>query len=109
MRPDGTILKRPGDLKRIRALAIPPAWTDVWICPLPEGHLQAVGRDSRGRKQYRYHAMYRQVRNQTKFSRMAAFAAVLPKIRRRVESDLQTPGLSRTKVLATLVKLLETT
>jgi len=106
---EGLVLKDPGALRRIRALVIPPAWTEVWICSREDGHLQAVGRDSRGRKQYRYHALYRQVRNQTKFSRMAAFAEKLPAIRRRINSDLKEPGLSKTKVLATLLKLLETT
>jgi len=109
VRADGTVVKDPLELKRIRSLVIPPAWTDVWICAAADGHLQAVGRDAKGRKQYRYHAMYRQVRNQTKFSRMPAFAAVLPEIRRRVDADLKGPGLTRTKVLATLVKLLEYT
>jgi DNA topoisomerase-1 len=107
--PEGQVLKDPAELRRIRSLAIPPAWTDVWICRFAEGHLQAVGRDNRGRKQYRYHPLFRQHRNQTKFSRMPGFAAVLPKIRKHVEADLQGPGLSRTKVLATVVKLLETT
>ena len=96
-------------VRRIRALAIPPAWTDVWICPSANGHIQAVGRDARGRKQYRYHARWRQVRDETKYNRMLAFAAALPRIRRRVGEDLGRPGLPREKVLATVVRLLETT
>ena len=107
--PDGSVVKNAEELKRIRALVIPPAWTSVWICPSKYGHLQAVGRDARGRKQYRYHPTYRQVRNQTKFSKMASFAAVLPRIRRRVSADLGAPGLSRKQILATVVRLLETT
>lgn len=102
-------MRSASELKRIHALVIPPAWTGVWICPAPDGHLQASGRDRRGRKQYRYHALYRQVRDQTKFSRMIAFAQTLPAIRKRVEADLKAPGLSKTKVVATLVKLLEST
>ena len=94
-------------LRRIRALAIPPAWTDVWICPDPRGHLQATGRDARGRKQYRYHHDWRQTRDETKYERMPAFAAALPKIRARTAADLSRPGLPREKVLATVVRLLE--
>ena len=97
------------DLDRIRSLVIPPAWEDVWICPSSNGHLQAVGRDARGRKQYRYHARYRAHRDQAKFSRMIAFGAVLALMRRRVERDLRRHGLPREKVLAAVVKLLETT
>lgn len=96
-------------IKRIRSLVIPPAWTDVWICASPYGHLQAVGRDAKGRKQYRYHPAYRHQRDQTKFSRMLSFGTALTKIRKRVEEDLQLPGLSKNKVLAAVVKLLETT
>jgi DNA topoisomerase I len=96
-------------LRRIRALAIPPAWTDVWICPSASGHIQAVGRDARARKQYRYHARWRQARDETKYNRMLAFAAALPRIRRRVDEDLQRSGLPRERVLATVVRLLETT
>ncbi len=94
-------------LERIRRLAIPPAYTDVWICPDPRGHIQATGRDARGRKQYRYHPKWREVRDETKFGRMAAFSEALPKIRKRVEADLASAGLSRDKVLATIVHLLE--
>lgn len=96
-------------LERIRKLAIPPAWTDVWICPTANGHLQATGRDARGRKQYRYHAEWRNVRDETKFGRMIAFGDALPKIRARVENDLSLRGLKREKVVATVVRLLETT
>ena len=96
-------------LRRIRALAIPPAWTDVWICPSSNGHVQAIGRDARGRKQYRYHARWRKARDETKYARMLSFAAALPRIRARVRRDLARPGLSRQKVLATVVRLLETT
>jgi DNA topoisomerase-1 len=96
-------------LQRIRALVIPPAWNDVWICPLPAGHLQASGRDARGRKQYRYHSKWRQVRDETKYGRLVAFAEALPRIRRSVDEALARPGLAREKVLATVVRLLETT
>jgi DNA topoisomerase-1 len=96
-------------LHRIRSLVIPPAWTDVWICPSPHGHIQAVGRDARGRKQYRYHARWREVRDETKYTRMLAFARALPRIRAQVERDLGRPRLSREKVLATVVRLLEAT
>jgi DNA topoisomerase I len=106
--PDGKPLRDPKQLDRIRSLVIPPAWTDVWICPSPHGHLQAVGWDARGRKQYRYHPRYREVRDQAKFSRMIAFGAVLATIRRRVQQDLERPGLPKGKVLATVVRLLET-
>jgi DNA topoisomerase-1 len=96
-------------LARVRALAIPPAWTAVWICPSPHGHLQATGRDARGRKQYRYHARWRAHRDDTKYARMIEFAGLLPPLRRRVAADLARPGLPQDKVLATVVKLLETT
>jgi DNA topoisomerase I len=96
-------------LQRIRSLVIPPAWEEVWICPIREGHLQAVGRDARGRKQYRYHPRWREVRDSTKYHRMIAFGKALPKIRARVRHDLASPGLTREKVLATIVRLLETT
>src|SRR5690606_13868781 len=90
-------------LKRIRALAIPPAWTDVWICPYADGHLQVTARDARGRKQYRYHAKYRAVRDETKFDRIFEFSRVLPATRQAVENHLRLPGLPREKVLATVV------
>jgi len=96
-------------LARIRKLAIPPAWTDVWICPWPNGHLQATGRDARGRKQYRYHERWRTRRETDKFDRMLAFSEVLPRIRRRCDRDLARRGLPREKVLAAVVRLLELT
>lgn len=96
-------------LDRIRRLAIPPAWTEVWICPLENGHLQATGRDARGRKQYRYHADWRRTRDEAKFDRMIAFGRALPRIRKRVTRDLGRRGLPRERVLATVVRLLETT
>ena len=105
----GNVVRSPKDLERIRKLAIPPAWTDVWICPRPNGHLQATGRDAKGRKQYRYHADWRDVRDETKFGRMIAFGEALPKIRERIDQDMSLRGLPREKVVATVVKLLETT
>ena len=105
----GRRVRDPATLDRIRRLAIPPAWRDVWICPLAHGHLQAVGRDARGRKQYRYHARWRTTRDETKYTRLLAFAEALPKIRARVDADLARPGLPREKVIATVVRLLETT
>lgn len=107
--PDGKPVRDPDQLRRIKSLAIPPAWTDVWICPTPNGHLQATGHDAKGRKQYGYHARWREVRDETKYTRMIAFGQALPKIRQRVEKDLALPGLPRQKVLATVVRLLETT
>jgi DNA topoisomerase I len=106
---DGKRITDQKTLERIRKLAIPPAYTDVWICPSPDGHIQATGRDARGRKQYRYHPKWREVRDETKFGRMVAFSEVLPKLRARVEADLGRPGLPREKVLATVVRLLECT
>lgn len=94
---------------RIRSLVIPPAWTEVWICPNPRGHLQATGRDARGRKQYRYHPKWRQVRDSTKYERTTAFGRALPQIRRRTDADLRRDGLPREKVLAAVVRLLEKT
>src|SRR5881396_1999195 len=96
-------------LLRIKRLAIPPAWTDVWICPSAAGHIQATGRDARRRKQYRYHERWRQLRDENKFGRLADFAKALPKIRQRVTHDMRLPGLPREKVLATVVRLLERT
>ena len=107
--PNAKAVKDPGTLARIRSLAIPPAWENVWICPREDGHLQATGRDARGRKQYRYHRRWREVRDDTKYGRMLAFAKALPRIRRRVRQDLARPGLPREKILATVVRLLETT
>jgi DNA topoisomerase-1 len=95
-------------LQRIRSLAIPPAWTEVWICPQSNGHIQAVGRDGRGRKQYRYHPDYRAAQDEAKFDRTVAFGKLLPRIRRRVNRDMARPGLPRLKVLAAVVRLLET-
>jgi DNA topoisomerase-1 len=105
----GKRITNPAETQRIRSLAIPPAYTDVWICPSPRGHLQATGRDARGRKQYRYHARWRETADANKYGRVMAFAAALPGIRKRVDADLSRPGLPREKVLATVVKLLETT
>jgi DNA topoisomerase I len=106
---DGRPVRDPATLDRIRRLAVPPAYTDVWICPMENGHLQATGRDARGRKQYRYHPRWREVRDETKFGRMLAFSAVLPRLRARLDEDLARPGLPREKVLATVVRLLECT
>jgi DNA topoisomerase-1 len=107
--PDGRTVRDRAVTSRIRALAIPPAWRDVWISPNERGHIQATGRDAKGRKQYRYHARFRQVRDAAKFDRMLAFAVTLPRVRRRVARDLGAPGLPREKVLAALVRMLETT
>jgi DNA topoisomerase-1 len=106
---DGDPVRDRRTLGRIRALAIPPAWSEVWICSADDGHLQATGRDARHRKQYRYHRRWREVRDETKYGRLIPFAAALPRIRRRVARDLARPGLPRAKVLATVVRLLETT
>ncbi len=107
--PDGRPVRDQEVLARICALAIPPAWTDVRICPDPHGHLQAVGRDARGRRQYRYNAEFRAARDAAKFHRLVDFGAALPRIRERVESDLARPGFPREKVLALVVRLLELT
>ncbi len=107
--PNGKRIRNVETLSRIRKLAIPPAWTNVRICPLSTGHLQATGRDARGRKQYRYHERWTTVRDETKFNRLIHFVKALPKIRARVRSDLKLPGMPRDKVLATVVHLLETT
>jgi len=106
---EGRPVRDKPTLARIRSLAIPPAYTDVWICPTSNGHLQATGRDARGRKQYRYHPRWREVRDETKFGRMLAFSEALPRVRRRVEEDLAKPGLPREKVLAAIIRLLECT
>jgi DNA topoisomerase I len=105
--PAGKIVRDPETLRRIKSLVIPPAWTEVWICPNPNGHLQATGRDDRGRKQFRYHPRWREIRDETKYARMISFARALPKIRRRVQKDMALPGMPRNKVLATVVRLLE--
>lgn len=107
--PDGSPVRDRETLARIRKLAIPPAYTDVWICLDPLGHLQATGRDERGRKQYRYHPRWKEVRDETKYGRMLAFGRALPRIRKRVDADLAQRGLTRTKVLAAIVRLLEAT
>jgi DNA topoisomerase-1 len=106
---EGRTIRDRGALRRLRSLAIPPAWTDVWICPWPNGHLQASGRDARGRKQYRYHEQWTKRRDLDKFDRMVAFARALPRLRRRVDADLARRGLPRDKVLAAVVRLLELT
>jgi DNA topoisomerase-1 len=107
--PDGKPLRDEAALARIRKLAIPPAWTGVWICPDERGHIQAVGRDARGRKQYRYHDDWSAARGEHKFHRMLAFGRALPKLRARIEADLARKGLPREKVLAAAVRLLEIT
>jgi DNA topoisomerase-1 len=107
--PDGESITDEDTLKRIRALAIPPAWTDVWICKLANGHLQATGRDGRKRKQYRYHAKWRNLRDEVKYERMISFGQALPAVRRQVDADLRLTGLPREKVLATIVYLLQAT
>jgi DNA topoisomerase-1 len=107
--PAGRPIRDRAALKRIRSLAVPPAWREVWICPDANGHLQAVGRDARGRKQYRYHPRWRAVRDEAKYGRMLRFVRVLPRIRARVAADLARPGLPRERVLAAIVRLLETT
>lgn len=106
---DGSRVRDPAMLRRIRGLVIPPAWTDVWICPFAEGHIQVTARDAKGRKQYRYHPRYRAVRDETKFGRMLEFSEILPGIREHLEHDLALSGLSRPKILATVVWLLERT
>ncbi len=107
--PNGRPIDDEKDLARIKSLAVPPAYTGVWISPIANGHLQATARDARGRKQYRYHKRWREVRDEAKYGRMVAFAHALPAIRKRIEADLALPGMPREKVLATVVQLLETT
>jgi DNA topoisomerase-1 len=107
--PNGKKVRELETLRRIRSLAIPPAWSEVWICPAENGHIQAVGRDQRRRKQYRYHPRWNAARDEAKYDRLLAFGAALPKIRRRIAADLRRRGMSREKVLATVVRLLETT
>ena len=106
---DGTSVRDKETLARIKSLVIPPAWEKVWICPISNGHLQATGRDAKGRKQSRYHPRWREVRDETKYERMMLFGAALPSIRQHVEHDLALPDLPRPKLLATLVRLMETT
>jgi DNA topoisomerase-1 len=105
----GKSIKDAKTLARIAALAIPPAWTDVWICPREDGHIQAIGRDAKGRKQYRYHRDWRATKDHAKYERMVAFGKALPRLRKQVEIDLAKRGLPREKVLAAVVRLLETT
>jgi DNA topoisomerase-1 len=107
--PNGHPVRDKETLARIKSLVIPPAWTSVWICPIPNGHLQATGRDARGRKQSRYHPRWREVRDEAKYEHMLRFGEALPTIRERVADDLARPGLPREKVIATIVRLLETT
>ena len=109
LRTDGELVRDIATLRRIRALVIPPAWTDVWICADPNGHLQATGRDQRGRKQYRYHPRWREVRDDAKYHKLLVFSRVLPLIRARVVEDLKRPGLPRERVLAAIVRLMELT
>jgi len=106
---DGQTIREEKTLARIKSLAIPPAWKEVWICSQPNGHLQATGFDERGRKQYRYHPRWREVRDETKYERMMLFGRALPQIRKRTQQDLSRPGMPREKVLAALVQLLEKT
>jgi DNA topoisomerase-1 len=108
-RRNGSLIGDPHTLARIRAIVIPPAWRRVWICERPDGHIQASGYDARGRKQYRYHADWRRVRDEDKYGRLAAFGRRLPAIRRRIAVDLARPGLPREKVIATLMRLLDAT
>jgi DNA topoisomerase-1 len=107
--PAGSAIRDADTLARIRALAVPPAYEDVWICPLENGHIQATGRDARGRKQYRYHARWRELRDETKYAHILDFARALPRIRRAVRRDLRRAGTPREKILAAVVHLLETT
>jgi DNA topoisomerase-1 len=107
--PNGKRIVDPALRKRLNTLAIPPAWTEVWICPDPEGHIQATARDARGRKQYRYHEQYREARDRSKFRRMLEFSEALPILRERLERDLRAPDLSRRQLLATVVLLLDRT
>jgi len=109
LKPDGSVLRDPSALGRIRRLAIPPAWTEVWICSSESGHIQAVGRDARGRKQYRYHEKWNHGAGRVKYERLLAFGNSLPDLRRRIRRDLAKPGLPREKVLAAVVSLLERT
>ncbi|WP_025112452.1 DNA topoisomerase IB [Pseudomonas sp. H1h] len=107
--PTGQRISDPDEIRRINALAVPPAYTDVWICADPRGHLQATGRDARGRKQYRYHPRWREVRDADKYSRLREFGLALPKLRKQLETLLAAPGFSRDKVMATVITLLDAT
>lgn len=106
---DGHIVRDKDTLARIRSLAVPPAWTEVWICASPRGHLQATGRDARGRKQHRYHVRFREARDSVKFSRLTDFAKALPALRERIDRDMRKKGMPRDKVIAAIVHLLDTT
>jgi DNA topoisomerase-1 len=106
---EGKLVRDKDTLARIKSLVIPPAWSNVWICPNPKGHLQVTGRDARGRKQSRYHPRWREVRDETKYERMTIFGAAFPAIRERVEHDLSLPGMPRPKILAAIVRLMEVT
>ncbi|WP_166365181.1 DNA topoisomerase IB [Pseudomonas akapageensis] len=107
--PSGQRILDPDEIGRINALAIPPAYTDVWICADPRGHLQATGRDARGRKQYRYHPRWREIRDENKYSRMLEFGLLLPKVRQQVDNHLSRPGFDQDKVMALVISLLDTT
>ncbi len=107
--PNGARIRDPDKRKRLNKLAIPPAWTDVWICPDPSGHIQATARDARGRKQYRYHSSYREARDRSKFRHMLEFSEILPLLRERVERDLRAEDLTRNQLLATVIRLLDKT
>ena len=107
--PQGQRIRAPDEIRRINALAVPPAYTQVWICTDPRGHLQATGRDARGRKQYRYHPRWREVRDADKYSRLLEFGCALPRLRRQLETLLAAPGFSRDKVMATVISLLDAT
>ncbi|KQQ62352.1 DNA topoisomerase [Pseudomonas sp. Leaf127] len=106
---DGQHIRDQAEIERINALVIPPAYTDVWICADPRGHLQATGRDARGRKQYRYHPRWREIRDQDKYTRMMAFGSALPKVRKQLEAQMGVPGMGRDKVIAAVVMLLDAT
>jgi DNA topoisomerase-1 len=108
-RPDGTAITDPDDRAWIDAIGIPPAWTRVWISPTPQGHILATGRDSRRRKQYRYHPRWREVRDATKYHRMMEFGEALPAVRQRIDTDLELPGLPRDKVLGAVIRLMDET
>jgi DNA topoisomerase-1 len=107
--PDGKLIRDAGELVRFRSIGVPPAWTDVWICPLPDGHVQATGRDARRRKQYRYHVAWRTVRDATKFHRMSAFGHALPKLREHIQADLSGRRLGRERVLAAVLSIVDDT
>jgi DNA topoisomerase I len=107
--PQGCVIRDAKTLDRIKSLVIPPAWAEVWICPKPKGHLQVTGRDAKGRKQSRYHPLWREVRDETKYERMILFGSALPSIRKQVENDISLPGLPRRKILGTIIRLMETT